>query len=138
MAMKNYFLLGIALFKVGSALAMDDCVSTKFLILQQNTWPLRKELVQIKKYFAHAKPCLTTEQHEKFKWHHHSISTSLDHVINQCDHARMDLSNSKFSQIEEYYKKAEAHLQHATTGLLDYKHAINNILKVDLDAKAAL
>lgn len=138
MAMKKNLLLGIALFPIALASAMDDCVSTKFLRLQQNTWPLRKELVQIKKYFAHAKPCLTTEQHEKFKWHHHSISTSLDHVINQCDHARMDLSNSKFSQIEEYYKKAEAHLQQATAGLLDYKHAIKNILKIDLDAKASL
>jgi hypothetical protein len=136
--MKNYLLLGIALFPTTSALAMDDCVSTKFLRLQEKTWPLRKELEHIKKYFNRNKLSITTEQHEKFKWHHHSISTSLDHVIKQFDHARMDLSNSKFSQIDDYYKKAEAHLQQATTGLLDYKHAINNILKVDLDAKAAL
>lgn len=136
--MKNYFLFGIVLLTIASVSAMDDCVSTKFLILQQNTWPLRKELVHIKKYFAHAKPCLTSEQHEKFKWHHHSISTSLDHVINQCDHARMDLSNSKFSQIDDYYKKADAHLQQATAGLIDYKLAIKNILKIDLDARASL
>lgn len=136
--MKNYFFMGLLLICFQELWAMDDCVASKFLEIQQQTWPLRRQLEAIKKYFVYKKPSLTTEQHEKFKWHQQTISKSLDHVLAQCDHARMDLSGQKFSQLDEYLKKAQVHLNQASTELADYKSAIKIALAIDFDNTAAL
>lgn len=136
--MKNYFFIGLLLICFPKLWAMDEGIANKFLEIQLKTWPLRRQLDTIKKYFTHKKPILTTEQHEKFKWHQHTINKSLDHVLAQCDHARMDLSEQKFSQLDEYLQKAHAHLNQASTELADYKSAVNNTLGIDFDKKAAL
>lgn len=136
--MKNYFFMALLLICFQELLTMDDSLASKLLELQQQTWPLRRQLDTIKKYFIYKKPPLTTEQHEKFKWHHQTISKSLDHVLSQCDHARMDLSRQKFSQLDEYLKKAQIHLNQAATELSDYIASINNTIGIDFDKKATL
>lgn len=117
---------------------MDECVASQFLKVQLDTWPLRRQLEDIKKYFTRTKPALTLEQHEKFKKQHQNISMSLDQVITQCHHARMDLSVKQFSQIDKYLEKAQTHLANASIGLAEYKLAIKNTTGKDFDLKASL
>ena len=136
--MKNYFFIGLLLIPFASLYSMDDCFANKFLKLQQETWPLRRQLDTIKKYFTYKKPILSVEQHEAFKWRHHTVCEFLDHVLTQCDHARMDLSAQKYSQIDKYINKAQAYLDQATKELSDYKLAVKTTLKIDFDAKAPL
>jgi Mg2+ and Co2+ transporter CorA len=135
---KNYFFIGLMFTSFVNLYSMDDCFANKFLKLQQETWPLRRQLDTIKKYFTYKKPSLSVEQYEVFKSLHHTICESLDHVLTQCDHARMDLSAQKYSQIDKYINKAQSHLDQATKELNHYKLELKNTLKIDFDIKAAL
>lgn len=137
--MKNYFFLGlVCIFSLQSLSGMDECIIKKFVALRETTWPLRRELEFIKKYVSRTKPQITTEQLEKFKWHHHEVSKFLDHVLTQCDHANMDLSAHKFSHLDDYYSKAQIALDKAHKEFSDYKLVIKNVLGKDLDTKAGL
>ena len=133
--MKNIFFSCLLLIFSQKFLPMDDCIANKLVEVQKQTWPLRGQLEVMKKFFIyHKKNTLTNEQQERLKWHHHAVTKSLDHVLTQCDHARMHLAEQKFSQVDEYLKKAHAHLKQASVELTDYKLVVKSLVGIDFDS----
>lgn len=136
--MKNYFFIGLIFTSCANLYSMDDCFSTKFLKVRQDTWPIRKQLDDIDKHLFRKRPILTTEQFTKFKSQHDTIITYLDNVVKQCDHANMDLFGQKFTKLDKYFGEAQAYLRLASEELGYYKEILKEALKIDFNAKSAL
>lgn len=105
--------------------------------LQKKTWPLRVDLKKIRKIVERERCNLNQDQQKKIQLHAELVTSKLNQVVNECDHARMALSNHKYANIQTHLQTAEITLTNACRELADYKNTIQTILKIDVDTPQA-
>ncbi|CAN5160731.1 hypothetical protein BH09DEP1_BH09DEP1_1590 [soil metagenome] len=129
-------LIALACFAcVSFSLSMEDFELQRTLELQKHTWPLRHDLNKLKKITARSKCNLNNEQQEKLEWYNGTITSSLDEILKQCDHVRMNISQKKFSLIEAQLQTAQAQLAKARLELTEYKTIVGDTLKIDIETQ---
>ncbi len=121
---KRFAILFFSLVATFSFHAMEVDQS-KVFALQQQTWPLRRQLEELQKKVGCSKTRLPAQKQSEFAWYHDDIKAHLDGVVKKCDLANYDIYKSEPDHtIEKHIHSAQEFLAKATAA---FKHFEENV-----------